>query len=230
MRINKLLSNYGYCSRKEANIYINEGRIRINGMIGTPGQWVEETDDITLDGSPVTPLKPVYLLLNKPPGVTCTRDQEVEDNIISFLGIEEYVFPVGRLDKDSQGLIILTNDGELANGILEADHDHEKEYRVTVDKDYGDEFLDSLSRGVDIRIGRTRPCQVTRVSDRSFDITLTQGLNRQIRRMCRAFGYTVTSLERRRILNLHLSDLAQGSFRELTQEELTRLKTIISMK
>lgn len=230
MRINKLLSNYGYCSRKEANTYIEEGRILINGLPATLGQWVEESHEITLDGKQVTKKNPIFLLLNKPPGITCTRDQEVKDNIISYLGLEEYLFPVGRLDKDSQGLILLTNDGDLSNGILESEYGHEKQYQVTVDKELEEDFLGHLSQGVDIKIGRTRPCKVKKVSDHSFDITLTQGMNRQIRRMCRVFGYTITRLERRRIMNLHLNDLELGSWRYLSQEEISGLKAIINSK
>ena len=192
MRINKYLSNMGICSRKEANRIIEDKRIIVNGVLCTPGQWVEETDEILLDNKKVEKRESVYIALNKPVGITCTAAKEVEGNIIDYINYPEYIFPVGRLDKQSQGLIILTNDGELANKILESDNKHEKEYIVTVDKPYNDDFIEKMSNGVDIGGVVTRKCKVVKVDDYTFNITLTQGLNKQIRRMSKALGYTVT--------------------------------------
>jgi 23S rRNA pseudouridine2604 synthase len=225
MRINKLLSNYGYCSRKEAARLIEDKRVTVNGNICIPGQWVETEDQISLDGEPVAPKEKVYLALNKPAGITCTAEKTVQGNIIDFLGFGEYVFPVGRLDKESRGLILLTNDGELAGRILEADNRHEKEYVVAVDGEFGCSFLESMSAGVDIPAGRTRPCEVARISGDTFRIVLTQGMNRQIRRMCRAFGYTVTSLQRVRIMSIRLDGLAEGEWRRLSEEEIEGLRS-----
>lgn len=228
MRINKLLSNYGYCSRKKANEWIKEGRIIINGSLATEGQWVEEYDDITLDGEAVKKRDPVYIALNKPPGIICTREESLKNNITSFMGLSEYVFPVGRLDKDSQGLILLTNDGDTANLILESENIHEKEYLVMVDKEIGEEFIRRMKEPMDIMIGITRACHVEKITAHSFRIVLTQGMNRQIRRMCRALGYEVMKLERRRILSITLDDLSLGSWRYLHTEELTLLKSLLN--
>jgi len=228
MRINKLLSNYGYCSRKKANEWINEGRIHINGSLAFEGQWVEEYDEIRLDGEPVKKKNPLYIILNKPPGIICTREEAESDNIISYIGLSEYIFPVGRLDKESQGLILLTNDGDTANLILESDNIHEKEYLVTVNRDITEEFIGRMKSPMNIMIGMTRACHAEKISDRTFRIILTQGMNRQIRRMCRASGYEVTKLERTRILSISLGDLPLGSWRHLDKEELQTLKEILN--
>lgn len=228
MRINKLLSNYGYCSRKKANEWINEGRIHINGSLAFEGQWVEEYDEIRLDGEPVKKKNPLYIILNKPPGIICTREEAEADNIISYIGLSEYIFPVGRLDKESQGLILLTNDGDTANLILESDNIHEKEYLVTVDRDITEEFIDRMKSPMNIMIGMTRACHAEKISDRTFRIILTQGMNRQIRRMCRASGYEVTKLERTRILSISLGDLPLGCWRHLDKEELQALMKILN--
>ncbi len=225
MRINKLLSNYGICSRKEANNIIREGRVIVNGETCTEGQWVEETDDILLDNEKLKKKKRVYIILNKPVGVTCTAAKDVKDNIVSYVNYTDYIFPVGRLDKDSQGLILLTNDGELANLILESENLHEKEYIVTVDKNFGDEFVKGMERGVEIHKGViTRPCKLKKINENTFSIIITQGLNRQIRRMSKAFGYNVIKLERVRILSIYLGDLPYGSWRILKRDELEKLK------
>jgi 23S rRNA pseudouridine2604 synthase len=224
MRINKLLSNYGFCSRKEANKLIEEKRIIINGKLAEPGQWVEEYDSILLDNEPIKAKEKTYIALNKPVGITCTLAKEVEDNIIDFMNYPKYIFPVGRLDKESQGLILMTNDGDLANKVLEADNQHEKEYIVTVDKPYDEQFLKGMSEGVEILGVRTRPCIVKRISEDTFSIILTQGLNKQIRRMSKAFGYTVTRLERIRIMNIKLQGLDTGKWRNLTEEEVMNLR------
>lgn len=225
MRINKLLSNYGYCSRKEAARLIEDKRITVNGSLCTPGQWVEEEDSILLDGEKVSPKEKIYLALNKPPGITCTAEKTVEGNIIGFVDYGEYLFPVGRLDKESQGLILLTNDGDLASRILESENLHEKEYLVTLDREFGDSFLEGMCGGVDILGARTRECTASRISADTFSIVLTQGLNRQIRRMCRAFGYNVVRLERIRILNIRLDGIGEGEWRRLTEEEIEGLRS-----
>ena len=224
MRINKLLSNYGVCSRKEANRIIEEGRVIVNGELAFPGQWVEEYDDILLDGEKLKPKERIYIALNKPIGITCTAANDVEDNVIQYMNYPEYIFPVGRLDKPSQGLILMTNDGDLANGILEADNNKEKEYVVTVDKEFDDKFIEGRSKGVDIGDAITRPCKVTRVNENTFNIILTQGLNKQIRRMSKAFGFNVVKLDRIRIMNIKIDGIEYGKWRNLTEEEVKELR------
>lgn len=224
MRINKLLSNYGVCSRKEANRIIEEGRVIVNGELAFPGQWVEEYDDILLDGEKLKPKERIYIALNKPIGITCTAANDVEDNVIQYMNYPEYIFPVGRLDKPSQGLILMTNDGDLANGILEADNNKEKEYIVTVDKEFDDDFIEGMSKGVDIGGVVTRPCKVTRVNKDTFNIVLTQGLNKQIRRMSKAFGFNVVKLDRIRIMNIKIDGIEYGKWRNLTEEEVKELR------
>ena len=223
MRINKLLSNYGYCSRKEANRIIEEGRILVNGIKCIPGQWVEEEDNILLDNCKIKPKEKIYIILNKPRGITCTLEKSVNNNILEYLNYPEYIFPIGRLDKDSQGLIILTNDGELANKIIGHDSENEKEYVVQVDRDFDEEFLFNLSNGVDIGGVITKKCKVSKVSNDTFNIILTQGLNRQIRKMCKKLGYTVIRLERIRIVNVMLRDLEYGKWRYLDDIEVKDL-------
>lgn len=224
MRINKLFSNYGICSRKETNKLIEDKRVIVNGVLCKPGQWVEEYDEILLDGERVKPRKKIYIALNKPVGITCTASEEVKDNIIDYMNYGQYIFPVGRLDKESQGLIIMTNDGVLANKILESDNLHEKEYIVTVNKDFDDEFIKGMASGVDIGDAVTRPCKVEKINSNTFKIILTQGLNKQIRRMSKAFGYTVIKLERVRIMNIKLDDIEYGKWRNITFEELKILE------
>ena len=223
MRINKLLSNKGICSRTKANEMIMAGRIKVNGQPCIPGQWVEEEDRIEIDGEPVCGRDKVYLVLNKPIGITCTAAEEVKDNIIEYINYPEYIFPVGRLDKASQGLILLTNDGELAHHILDAEHEHEKEYLVTVHKPFDEVFIKGMSEGVLLGKVKTRPCKLTRVSEDTFRIILTQGLNKQIRKMCLVFGYKVTRLERIRLLSIKIDDLPYGNWRRLTEEEVYAL-------
>jgi 23S rRNA pseudouridine2604 synthase len=224
LRINKLLSNYGYCSRKEVSRLIEDKRIMVNGKLCEQGQWVEECDDILLDGEKVKKKEKVYILLNKPRGILCTSSRETKDNIIDFLNYKDYVFPVGRLDKDSEGLILMTNDGDLANKILSSESYHEKEYTVTLDKDFDDEFLYKMSKGVNILGTVTRPCKLTRINNNTFNIILTQGLNRQIRRMCKTFGYNVIKLERIRIVNILSNGIEVGKWRYLTKEEIEELR------
>ena len=224
MRINKLFSNLGICSRRETNRLIEEKRVVVNGVLCEPGLWVEEEDEIFLDGQKVKSKDKVYIVLNKPVGVTCTAAEEVKDNIISYMNYDQYIFPVGRLDKESQGLIIMTNDGVLANKILESDNLHEKEYVVTVDKDFDNDFIRKMADGVDIGDVITRPCKVEKINNNTFKIILTQGLNKQIRRMTKAFGYTVIKLKRIRIMNIKLDDIEYGTWRNITEEELKVLK------
>lgn len=224
MRINKLLSNYGYCSRKEVRKLIEDKRIIVNGKLCEQGQWVEESDEILLDGEKVKEKERIYIALNKPRGITCTASREIEGNIIDFLNYEEYVFPVGRLDKDSEGLILMTNEGDLANKIISSENYHEKEYIVTVDKDFDDEFIYKMSNGVNILDTTTRPCEVKKIDDNTFNIVLTQGLNRQIRRMCKALGYNVTRLERVRIINVKIDGIKTGKWRYLREEEILELR------
>lgn len=226
MRINKLLSNYGYCSRKEVRRLIEDERIIVNGKLCEQGQWVEESDDIFLDGEKVQKKEKIYIALNKPRGIVCTSSREIKDNIIDFLNYKDYVFPVGRLDKDSEGLIIMTNDGDLANRILSSESYHEKEYIVTLDKDFDDEFINNMSKGVNILGTVTRPCKLTRINNNTFNIILTQGLNRQIRRMCKTFGYNVIKLERIRIVNILSKGIEVGRWRKLIKEEIDELKLI----
>ena len=226
MRINKLLSNYGICSRKEARKLIEDKRIIVNGEYCIQGQWVEESDDILLDNEILKPKEKVYIAFNKPKGRTCTAAKAIKNNIIEFINYPEYIFPIGRLDKDSQGLIILTNDGDMANEILNSENHHEKEYLVKVDREYDNEFLKKMESGVKILDVVTRPCKMERVSDDTFMITLTQGLNRQIRRMCKTLGYNVIYLKRIRILNLYLDELEEGKWRYLSDDEKEGLMNI----
>lgn len=224
MRINKLLSNKGICSRRQARRLIEEKRVLVNGELCIPGQWVEETDEIRIDHELIVEREKVYMVLNKPVGITCTASEDVKDNIIDFVNYPEYIFPVGRLDKDSRGLILLTNDGELANQILASENDHEKEYIVTLDKVFDDVFVKGMSEGVIIGGVKTRPCKVSPISEDTFSITMTQGLNRQIRKMSKVFGYNVVRLERIRILHIKIGDLAYGQWRMLTEIERDELR------
>jgi 23S rRNA pseudouridine2604 synthase len=224
MRINKLLSNYGICSRTETNRLIEDNRIIVNGKLCTPGQWVEKEDIILIDNEPIPVKDKIYIALNKPVGITCTAEKSVENNIINLMGYPEYIFPIGRLDKASQGLILMTNDGELANKILESENEHEKEYIVTLNKPFDELFMKGMSEGVEICSVTTRPCKVSRVTQDTFRITLTQGLNKQIRRMSKAFGYTVVRLERIRIINIKIEGIKLGTWRYLTEKEVVDLR------
>jgi len=221
MRINKYISETGICSRREADQWIESKRVTINGVVAHLGATVESGDDVRVDGKPLGSKKePVYIVLNKPVGITCTTEKHIKGNIVDFVNHRERIFHIGRLDKDSQGLIFLTNDGDIVNKILRAENNNEKEYIVTVNKPITREFIQGMSDGVKILGTRTKPCKVTKISDRVFRIILTQGLNRQIRRMCQAFEYNVTKLERIRIMNVELDDLKIGQWRNLTKDEL----------
>lgn len=225
MRINKFISETGICSRREADKLINAGRVTINRMKAELGSTVQDGDDVRIDGNPLgAKKKDVYIALNKPVGITCTTELHVKGNIVDFVNHPERIFPIGRLDKDSQGLILLTNNGDIVNKILRAEHNHEKEYIVTVDKPITANFLHGMANGVRILGTVTKHCKVTKVSDRVFTIILTQGLNRQIRRMCQAFGYQVRQLQRVRIMNITLGNLKIGQWRNLTSKELSDLE------
>lgn len=224
MRINKYISETGLTSRREVDKWIAERRVTINGVVAELGSQVQEGDEVRIDNKPIQlKPKPVYIALNKPVGITTTTEQHVQGNIIDFVNHPLRIFPIGRLDKDSDGLILLTNDGDIVNRILRAENKHEKEYIVTVDKPITPAFLKGMAGGVRILGTKTLPCKITKVSDRVFRIILTQGLNRQIRRMCMAFGYQVRRLQRTRIMNIHLKDLKVGQWRDLTTEELREL-------
>lgn len=227
MRVNKMLSNLGYCSRKEANRWIEDGRLTINGVLCRPGQWTWENEEILLDGQKLIQQPLRYVLMNKPVGITCTAESTVDGNIIDYLNFEQFLFPVGRLDKESQGLILLTNDGALANEVLEAEYEHEKEYHVWVDQLITPSFLEKMAGGMVIGDKLAKPCHVSQLDDRSFAIVLSQGLNRQIRKMCSLLGYRVQKLERIRIMNLLLGDLPLGGSRELTEGELGQLRILV---
>lgn len=227
MRINKLFSNFGICSRKETNKIIREGRVTVNGKLCIEGQWVELEDEILLDGEPIKEKEKVYIALNKPVGVVCTSAEEVKNNIIDYLGFEDYIFPIGRLDKDSQGLIILTNDGDLANEVLASENNHEKEYIVTLDQPFYDDFIEKMESGVEILGQVTRSCKVKRINENTYSIILTQGLNRQIRRMSKVFGYNVVKLERVRIVNIELDNLEYGKWRYIDKKEIEELESLI---
>ena len=224
MRLNKFISESGATSRRGANAAIAEGRVRVNGVAATLGTQVEAGDAVELDGRPVAPRNEfTYIALNKPVGVTCTTERHVEGNIIDFVKHPQRIFPVGRLDKDSEGLIVLTNNGDIVNELLRVENHHEKEYVVTVDRPVTDDFLRGMAHGVDILETRTLPCAVRRIGRNVFGIILTQGLNRQIRRMCAAFEYRVWRLQRVRINTLRLDGLAPGQWRDLRMDELRGL-------
>ncbi|MCR8636054.1 23S rRNA pseudouridine(2604) synthase RluF [Paenibacillus radicis (ex Xue et al. 2023)] len=224
MRINKYISETGFCSRREVDKLVEAGRVTINGRLAELGSQVEEGDKVLVDGRPVSEKKPsVYIALNKPVGITSTTESHVKGNIVDFVGHAERIFPIGRLDKDSEGLILLTNDGDIVNKILRAENDHEKEYVVMVDRPITPMFLKGMAGGVRILGTMTNPCQIVQQGDRVFRIILTQGLNRQIRRMCAAFGYEVRQLKRVRIMNIQLGGLATGKWRDLTKQEMDEL-------
>lgn len=228
MRLNKFLSEAGVCSRREADRQIEAGKVYVNGSVATLGTQVNEEDEVIYDGKIVqNKSKKMVISFNKPLGIECTSNLDVKDNIISYLNLPFRVFPVGRLDKNSEGLILLTNDGDLSNGILKARYFHEKEYIVTVNKTISKAFINRMSGGVEILETLTRPCKVDKVDETTFKIVLTQGLNRQIRRMCEALGYEVVKLKRIRVLNILLSDLKLGEWRYLSEQELEELRQLV---
>lgn len=231
MRINRYISDSGCCSRREADRLIAEGRVRINDQVAQLGQRVQPGDRVTLNGKPVTGSGPKkYLALYKPRGIVCTADPREKYNVVDYLGYPERVYPVGRLDKDSEGLLIMTSDGDIVNRLLRAAGGHEKEYQVTVDKPVTAEFVRRMAAGVPVLDRITLPCRVRPTGKFSFDIILVQGLNRQIRRMCEYLGYRVKGLRRVRIMNIELGDMQPGDWRELTKAELDMLMQSLADK
>lgn len=229
VRLNKFISDTGYCSRREADKLIDQGRVTINGTQPEMGTKVMPDDEVLVDDKPLRAKeRPIYIALNKPTGVTCTTERHVKDNIVDFIGHRKRIFPIGRLDKPSDGLIFLTNDGDIVNKILRAGNSHEKEYVVRVDHQITPEFLEKMASGVEILDTVTLPCTVKKETDYSFRITLTQGLNRQIRRMCEALGYDVYKLRRVRIMNITIDGLPNGKWRYLTDAEIAEINTLIS--
>ncbi|WP_130805366.1 23S rRNA pseudouridine(2604) synthase RluF [Senegalia massiliensis] len=223
-RINKFIRETGICSRREADSMIEQGRVKINGRKAELGDKVDFNDYIEVDGKLIND-KPelIYIVLNKPRGITCTTESHVKGNIVDFVNYPERIFPIGRLDKDSEGLIFLTNDGDIVNKILRAGNNHEKEYIVTVDKPITNKFIKDMSNGVPILDTVTKKCFVEKISKYKFKIILTQGLNRQIRRMCSYLGYNVVKLKRIRIMNVTLENLPIGKWRYLTNTEMNTI-------
>lgn len=228
VRINKFLSETGYCSRREADKLIDAGRVTINGKVPEMGTKVSIDDEIRVDGKLIREKKEnrIYLAFNKPVGIECTTNLTVRNNIVDYINYPERIFPIGRLDKASEGLIFMTNDGDIVNKILRARNNHEKEYLVKVNKPITDRFIQRMGNGIPILDTVTRKCYVEEMSKDSFKIILTQGLNRQIRRMCEYLGYDVVALKRIRIINISL-DVALGRYRELTAAEITQLNQLI---
>lgn len=227
MRINNFISSTGLCSRRQADELIKQGKVKINGSIATIGQRVGPEDKVELDGKLLEMEKTnIYIALNKPVGITCTTERHIKGNIIDFINYPERIFPIGRLDKDSEGLILLTNDGSIVNKILREENNHEKEYIVTVDKDIDEDFIKNMSNGVKIynpvkkSYTITKKCKIHKINNRSFKITLSQGLNRQIRRMSSKCGYNVVKLRRVKIMNITIENLPIGKWRYLSKEEL----------
>ncbi len=226
--LNKYISDTGLCSRRDADKLIEAGRVKINEVVARKGNRATASDKVYIDDELITnKSKPVYIALNKPVGIVCTTDPREPDNITDYLGYKERVFPIGRLDKMSQGLLLLTNDGDIVNKILRAGNYHEKQYIVTVNKPIDSSFLKSMSTGVPILDTVTNPCKVTKIDDYTFEIILTQGLNRQIRRMCEYLDYHVRSLNRVRIMNISLDGIAYDTWRYLTEKEISDLMDMI---
>ncbi len=231
MRLNNYISSTGLCSRREADKLIEQRKVKVNGEIAVLGTVVEETDKVEVNGK-VLKVKNnnVYIALNKPVGITCTTERHIKGNIIDFINYPERIFPIGRLDKDSEGLILLTNDGSIVNEILREENNHKKEYIVTVDKSIDEEFIKNMSNGVRIfnpvkkSYVITKKCDIVMINKRTFKITLSQGLNRQIRRMCSECGYEVVKLKRIKIMNIALKDLPTGKWRYLTMEEMKDIR------
>ena len=228
-RINKYLAESGICSRREADKLIADGKVRIDGELAVMGSKVVDGQKVTVNGKDISKNEDLILIaFNKPIGIVSTTDRREPDNIIDFINYGQRIFPIGRLDKESEGLILLTNDGDIVNKILRAGNYHEKEYVVTVNKDITPEFLRIMSSGVPILETVTRPCRIEQIDKKVFKIILTQGLNRQIRRMCEALGYRVRALTRIRIMNIKLNHLKSGTWRNLTPKELEELKEMIA--
>jgi len=227
-RLNKAISETGYCSRRGADALISEGKVKVNGLVADLGVKVTANDEISIEDKIITKeIKNIYLAFNKPIGITCTTDTNIKGNIIDFINYPERIFPIGRLDKPSEGLIFLTNDGDIVNKILRSKNMHEKEYLVTVNKKITQSFLEQMRSGVPILNTITKKCTVSKIDDFKFNIVLTQGLNRQIRRMCDYLGYEVKTLKRTRIMNISLGNLKIGKFRSITSSELQEILLLV---
>ncbi|MBE5964284.1 MAG: 23S rRNA pseudouridine(2604) synthase RluF [Lachnospira sp.] len=230
VRINKYLSEAGVCSRRAADKYIEDGKVTIDGVVATMGSKVGDGQKVVFCGKELKKVeKLIMIACNKPVGIVCTAAKDDKDNIVDFINYGERIYPIGRLDKDSQGLILLTNNGDMMNKILKAANNHEKEYIVTVNKPITDSFIEGMAGGVPILDRITNKCKVTKLNDKTFNIILTQGLNRQIRRMCEYFGYKVVKLNRIRIMNIKLGNLKLGEYREVTDTEMTELRNKLGM-
>ncbi|MEL6811075.1 MAG: 23S rRNA pseudouridine(2604) synthase RluF [Bacteroidota bacterium] len=226
IRLNKAISDSGFCSRRQADTYIEKGQVTINGAIAGLGDRAMPGDKIHVNGTLISENENlVYIALNKPVGITCTTDQRVKGNVVDFINHKERIFHIGRLDKPSEGLLLMTNDGDIVNKILRAGNSHEKEYVVRVDRPITEDFLKRMRNGIPILDTVTKKCTVDRVSRHVFRIVLVQGLNRQIRRMCEYLGYEVLALKRERIMNIRLGNLPIGKWRDLTEQELKELKS-----
>tara|TARA_B110000459_G_C16546755_1_gene464715 strand:- start:197 stop:913 length:717 start_codon:yes stop_codon:yes gene_type:complete len=227
-RLNKAISETGYCSRRAADKLIEEGKVNVNGNTPELGTKVTANDVITVNGTVVTKeVENIYLAFNKPVGITCTTELQIEGNIIDYINYPERIFPIGRLDKPSEGLIFMTNDGDIVNKILRSKNSHQKEYIVTVSRRITDDFIYDMSNGVPILDTVTEKCTVKRINDTTFNIILTQGLNRQIRRMCDYLGYQVNTLKRVRIMNISLDGIKKGEYRSFSQDELSEINELI---
>jgi len=228
-RLNKFISETGFCSRREADKYIEEGRVTVNGNLPEMGVKVSDADDVLIDGKPLK-AKPklVYIAYNKPVGITCTTERKIQSNIVKAVNYPERIFPIGRLDRPSEGLIFLTNEGDIVNKILRAGNNHEKEYVVTVDKPLNRQFVNKMANGIPILDTVTKKCKVKQTGPQQFTIVLTQGLNRQIRRMCEYLGYEVVTLKRTRIMNETLKGLKVGQWRHLTEQEMAEINNSIA--
>lgn len=228
-RLNKFISETGFCSRREADKLIEQGRVTVNGTIPQLGTKVSARDSVEIDGASINKKElPVYLAFNKPVGITCTTELKIRDNIIDYINYKKRIFPIGRLDKPSEGLIFLTNDGDIVNKILRAGNNHEKEYLVTVNRPITPQFLEKMANGVSILGTVTKKCTLTQEAKSTFRIILTQGLNRQIRRMCETLGYSVLKLKRTRIMNVSLKGLKSGEWRYLTQKEISEIQNLVA--
>lgn len=230
IRINKYLSDRGPYSRRSVDNLINQKRILVNGKFIKPGFKVNSDDEIKIDGEIVNKSKKrknIYLIFNKPVGIECTTNQKIKNNIIDYIGYPQRIFPIGRLDKDSEGLILLTNDGDIVNKILRSENNNEKEYVVQVNRKITSDFLSNMSKGVKLKNIKTKPCVIQKINNYTFKIILTQGLNRQIRRMCNLFDYKVKSLIRTRIMNIELGSIKAGRFRKILPNELEELNKIL---
>ena len=224
MRINKFLSECGFCSRREADRLLEAGKVTVDGKVASLGSKLVPGQEVKVDGVLVTKKdRPVILALNKPKGIVCTTAKKEKNNVVDFIDYKSRIYPVGRLDKASEGLLLMTNMGDMVNKIMRARNYHEKEYLVSVDKDITDDFLKRMSEGVPVLDTITRPCEIEKIGRRKFRIILTQGLNRQIRRMCENLGYRVVYLKRTRIMNIKLGDLKVGEYRELTKNEIDEI-------